>query len=94
MIPQVFDPELSGEPQVLPRAVHATTPPQTHPRVRPRADLPTKKACNLDPMAPRSRQKRHDAWQASMNATVSFTEWSLDGCGELCVNIGAVRALD
>ena len=75
-------------------AVQARTHYQTYLERLPGADLHPKKVCNLDPMAPRSRQKRHDAWQASMNATVSFTEWSLDGCGELCVNIGAVRALD
>ena len=57
-VPQVFDPELSGEPQALAHAVQATTRPQTYPRGRPRADLHAKKVNNLDPMAPRSRKKR------------------------------------
>ena len=35
-------------------AVQATTHYQTYPERRPGADLPPKKACNLDPMAPRS----------------------------------------
>jgi hypothetical protein len=39
-------------------AVQATTHHQTYPERLPRADLPPKKACNLDPMATRSRQKR------------------------------------
>ena len=39
-------------------AVQATTRPQTYPRGSPGADLPPKKVNNLDPMAPRSRQKR------------------------------------
>ena len=39
-------------------AVPATTHYQTSPERPPGADLPPKKACNLDPMAPRSRQKR------------------------------------
>ena len=38
--------------------VQATTHHQTYPRRSPRADLPPKKMSNLDPMAPRSRQKR------------------------------------
>ena len=33
-------------------AVQATTHYQTYPERRPGADLPPKKACNLDPMAP------------------------------------------
>ena len=55
---KVLDPELSGEPQEPALAVLATTRPQTYPGASPRADLPPKKVCNLDPMAPRSRQKR------------------------------------
>jgi len=39
-------------------AVQATTHYQTYPERPPGADLPPKKVCNLDPMAPRSRQKR------------------------------------
>ena len=39
-------------------AVQATTYHQTYPERPPGADLPPKKVCNLDPMAPRSRQKR------------------------------------
>ncbi len=39
-------------------AAQATAHYQTYPGGRPRADLPPKKVCNLDPMAPRSRQKR------------------------------------
>ena len=57
-VPQVLDPELSGEPQALPHAVYATILPQTYPRGSPRADLRPKKVNNLGPMAPRSRQKR------------------------------------
>ena len=36
-------------------AVQATTHYQTYPERPPGADLPPKKVCNLDPMAPRSR---------------------------------------
>ena len=60
-IPQnakVWDPELSGDPQASPHAEQATTRPQTYPRGSPRADLHPQKVNNLDPMAPRSRQKR------------------------------------
>ena len=57
-VPKVLDPELSGEPQVLPHAVYATTPPQIYPRGSPGADLDPKKVNNLGPMAPRSRKKR------------------------------------
>jgi len=39
-------------------AVQATTHYQTYPERPPGADLPSKKVCNLDPMAPRSRQIR------------------------------------
>jgi hypothetical protein len=39
-------------------AGQATTLYQTYPERPPGADLPPKKVCNLDPMAPRSRQKR------------------------------------
>jgi len=39
-------------------AAQATTHYQTYPERPPGADLPPKKVCNLDPMAPRSRQKR------------------------------------
>jgi hypothetical protein len=39
-------------------AVQATTYHQTYPERPPGADLPAKKVSNLDPMAPRSRQKR------------------------------------
>ena len=39
-------------------AVQALTHYQTYPERPPGADLPPKKVCNLDPMAPRSRQKR------------------------------------
>ena len=55
---KVLDPELSGEPQALAHAVRATTHYPTYPQRAPGADLPPKKVCNLDPMAPRSRQKR------------------------------------
>ena len=39
-------------------AVQVTTRHQTYPERPPGADLPPKKVCNLDPMAPRSRKKR------------------------------------
>ena len=39
-------------------AAQALTHYQTYPVRPPGADLPPKKVCNLDPMAPRSRQKR------------------------------------
>ena len=39
-------------------AVQATTHHQTYPERPPGAELPPKKVCNLDPMAPRSRKKR------------------------------------
>ena len=39
-------------------AAQATTHYQTYPGGSPGADLHPKKVCNLDPMAPRSRQKR------------------------------------
>ena len=39
-------------------AAQALTHYQTYPQRPPRADPPPKKACNLDPMAPRSRKKR------------------------------------
>jgi hypothetical protein len=39
-------------------AVQARTHYQTYLERPPGADLPPKKVCNLDPMAPRSRQKR------------------------------------
>ena len=39
-------------------AAQATTHYQTYPESPPGADLPPKEVCNLDPMAPRSRQKR------------------------------------
>ena len=39
-------------------AVQALTHYQTYPGDRLGADLPPKKVCKLDPMAPRSRQKR------------------------------------
>ena len=39
-------------------AAQATTHHQTYPERRPGAELPPKKVCNLDPMAPRSRKKR------------------------------------
>ena len=39
-------------------AVQALTHYQTYPERPPGADLPPKKMSNLDPMAPRSRQKR------------------------------------
>ena len=39
-------------------AAQATTHYQTYPEKPPGADLPPKKVGNLDPMAPRSRQKR------------------------------------
>jgi len=39
-------------------AAQATTHYQTYPERPPGADLPPKKVCNLDPMAPRSRKKR------------------------------------
>ena len=39
-------------------AVQALTHYQTYPERPPGANLPPKKVCNLDPMAPRSRQKR------------------------------------
>ena len=55
---KVLDPELSGEPQEPALAVLATTRPQTYPGASPGADLHPKKVNNLDPMAPRSRQKR------------------------------------
>ena len=57
-VPQVWDPELSGEPQALAYAAQATTRPQTYPEGSPRADIHPKKVSNLGPMAPRSRQKR------------------------------------
>ena len=38
--------------------VQATTHHQTYSRGSSGADLPPQKVCNLDPMAPRSRQKR------------------------------------
>ena len=57
-VPKVLDPELSREHQGSAHAVWATTRPQTYPRGRPRADLPPKKVCNLDLMAPRPRKKR------------------------------------
>ena len=44
--------------RALAYAVQATTHHQTYPERPPGADLPPKKVCNLDPMAPRSRQKR------------------------------------
>ena len=47
-------------------AAQATTHYQTYPERPPGADLPPKKVRNLDPMAPRSRQKR----QLSANVTV------------------------
>ena len=40
-------------------AVQATTHNQTYPERPPGADLPPKKACNLDPMAPRPRKIRN-----------------------------------
>jgi hypothetical protein len=39
-------------------AVQALTHNQTYLGRPPGADLPPKKVCNFDPMAPRSRQKR------------------------------------
>jgi len=39
-------------------AVQALTHYQTYPERPPGADLPPKKVNNLDPMEPRSRQKR------------------------------------
>ena len=48
----------SRRAQAPARAVQATAHYQTYPERRPGADLPPKKVCNLDPMAPRSRQKR------------------------------------
>jgi hypothetical protein len=39
-------------------AVQATTHYQTYPERPPGADLPPKKVCNLDPVAPRPRKKR------------------------------------
>ena len=39
-------------------AVQALTHYQTYPEKPPGAELAPKKVCNLDPMAPRSRQKR------------------------------------
>ena len=55
---KLFDLELSGEPQEPAYAVQGTTRPHTYPKGSPRADLHPKKVNNLDPMAPRSRQKR------------------------------------
>ena len=57
-VPQVLDPELSGEPQAHAHAVSATNRPQTYPGGCLGADLHPKKVNNLDPMAPRSRKKR------------------------------------
>ena len=57
-VPQVLDPELSGEPEAAVHAVSATTRHQTYPERPPGADLPPKKVSNLDPMAPCSRKKR------------------------------------
>ena len=37
---------------------HVYFRPQSDPERPPGADLPPKEVCNLDPMAPRSRQKR------------------------------------
>ena len=45
-------------PQESAHAVQATTHYQTYPERPPGTDLPPKKVCNLDPMAPRPRQKR------------------------------------
>ena len=45
-------------PQESAHAVQATTHYQTYPERPPGADLPPKKVCNLDPMAPRPRKKR------------------------------------
>ena len=42
----------------MPYAVQALTHYQAYPERPPGADQPPKKVCNLDPMAPRSRQKR------------------------------------
>ena len=47
-----------GGPREPAHAALVTTRPQTYPRGSPGADLPPKKVNNLDPMAPRSRQKR------------------------------------
>ena len=57
-VPQVFDLELSGEPQEPAHAAQATTRPQTYPRGTPGAELHPKKVNNLGPMAPRPRSKR------------------------------------
>jgi len=48
----------SRSPQGSAHAVQATTHQRTYPERPPGADLPPKKVCNLDPMAPRSRKKR------------------------------------
>ena len=45
-------------PQAPAHALQALTHYQTYPERPPGADLPPKKVCNLDPMAPRSRKKR------------------------------------
>ena len=52
-VPQVLDPELSGEPQAAAHAVSATTRRQAYPERPPGADLLPKKVGNLDPMVPR-----------------------------------------
>jgi len=57
-VPKVLDPELSGEHRARAYAVYWIIRPQTYPGGRSRADLQPKKVNNLDPMAPRSRQKR------------------------------------
>ena len=57
-VPKVLDQELSGEHRARAYAVYGTTRPQTYPRGRLRADLYPQKVNNLDPMAPRPRQKR------------------------------------
>ena len=55
---KLFAPELCGEPEAPAHAVQALTHYQTYPERPPGAEQPPKKVSYLDPMAPRSRQKR------------------------------------
>ena len=63
-------------------AVQALTHYQTYPERPPGADLPPKKVCNLDPMAPRPRKKRQGPILRPARGKAIHTEGTLYACRE------------
>ena len=57
-VPNVLDPEPTGELQAPAHAGQVTTDHQTYPERPPVTNIPTKKVVYLGPIAHRSRQKR------------------------------------